>query len=140
MTHLKVKTPTFVPNLLSVMDRFMHDDFFTANGQAPAVNIKEKETSYSIEVMAPGLEKSDFSIELENDLLTISYKKSEEKTEETEKFIKREFATRSFSRSFNVNEKLNVENIHAKYENGILIVEIPKAEVKSKEIKTINVN
>lgn len=140
MTHLKVKTPAFVPNLFSVMDRFMHDDFFTANGQSPAVNIKEKEMSYCIELMAPGLEKSDFNIELENDLLTISYKKSEEKTEETEKFIKREFATRSFSRSFTVNEKLNVENIQAKYENGILVVEIPKAELKSKETKTISVN
>ncbi len=141
---MRVKTPVFVPNILNVMDRFLNDDYSNFPTANPAVNIIEKDKNYTIELVAPGLSKSDFKIELDNDLLTISFQKSEEKTEEgikeQEKFIKKEFAVKSFKRTFTVNENLKVDEISARYENGILFVEIPKMEVKEKEIKTININ
>lgn len=141
---MRVKTPVFVPNILNVMDRFLNDDYSNFPAANPAVNIIERDKNYTIELMAPGLSKSDFKIELDNELLTISFQKTEEKveegTKELEKFIKKEFAVKSFKRTFTVNEKLKVDEISAKYENGILFVEIPKMEVKEKEIKTININ
>ena len=144
---MRVKTPAFVPSFLKVMDKFMTDDFSPAHFTTPPVNILEKEKNYSIELMAPGLDKSDFKIELDNHLLTISFQKTTESTEEspaqspaTEKFIKKEFSIKSFKRTFTVNEHLKLDEITAKYENGILSVDIPKVEVKEKEVKTISIN
>ncbi|GBL35639.1 spore protein SP21 [Filimonas sp.] len=92
--------------------------------------------------MAPGLSKSDFKIALEDNLLTVSYEKSEEKTEDTEKFIRKEFSIKSFKRSFTLNESLKSDEISATYENGLLTVHVPKAEETEKEakVKTININ
>lgn len=147
MTHFRVKTPAYVPNILNAMDKFLSDDFSNFQTGSPAVNILEKEKSYSIELMAPGLSKSDFKIELDSNLLSISFQKSEVKSEENtaeteskEKFIKKEFSIRSFKRTFTVNEQLNVDEISARYENGILFVEIPKIETKEKEVKTISIH
>ncbi len=147
MTHFRVKTPAYVPNILNAMDKFLSDDFSSFQTGSPAVNILEKEKSYSIELMAPGLSKSDFKIELDSNLLSISFQKSEVKSEENttetepkEKFIKKEFSIRSFKRTFTVNEQLNVDEISARYENGILFVEIPKIETKEKEVKTISIH
>ena len=126
------------------MDKLFSEDFQSAfaNRNHPAVNITEREKEYAIAVMAPGLSKSDFNISLDENLLTISYEKKEEKAEETEKFIRREFAMQSFKRSFTVSDQINVDEITADYENGLLTVHIPKTEEKAKEekVKTIQVN
>ncbi|MBK7692052.1 MAG: Hsp20/alpha crystallin family protein [Bacteroidetes bacterium] len=140
MTHIRVKTPAFVPNFFNTLDRFLADDFANMQVASPAVNIIEKENGYHLEMRAPGLAKSDFKIELDEDLLSISYEKNEEKSEETEKFIKREFSTKSFKRTFTVNADLKVEEISATYEDGILRVDIPKKEEKVKEVRKININ
>ncbi len=147
MTHFRVKTPVYVPGIFNAMDKFLNDDFSVFQHQTPAVNIIEKDKSYGIEMMAPGLSKADFKIELDKDLLTISYQKTEQKQEESgaeananEKFIKKEFSIKSFKRTFTVNDQLDVNEISAKYENGILFVEIPKKEVQEKEVKTISIN
>ena len=103
------------------------DKFFTT----PAVNIKETEKSFDIELAAPGMEKKDFKIDLKNGVLTVSAK-HETKTEENDEknnYTRREFSYQSFSRSFTLPEdKVNTEEINAKYENGILQVYIPKKE------------
>ncbi len=140
MTHIRVKTPAFVPSFFNTLDRFLTEDLANVQEANPAVNIIEKENAYHLEMRAPGLAKSDFKIELDGELLSISYEKSEEKSEETDKFIKREFSTRSFRRTFTVNTDLKVEDISAKYEDGILTVDIPKKEEKAKEVKTISIN
>jgi len=108
----------------------------------PAVNITELEKGFDITLMAPGLSKADFKISVEDDQLTISYEKKEEKSEETPKFIRREFALKSFSRSFTLNDQLNKEQISATYENGLLTVHVPKLETAQAEpsVKTISVN
>ena len=146
MTHFRVKTPNYVPGFLNAMDKLFSEDFqasFT-NANYPAVNISEKEKSYEITLMVPGLSKSDFNISLEDNLLTISYEKAEEKTDEkvadSVKFIKREFSIKSFKRSFTVSEKLSAEEITAAYENGLLVVSLPKSEDKEVKAKVININ
>ena len=91
------------------------------------VNIHEDENGFHLELQVPGRSKEEISIKLEQNLLTISAeaKKGEEKNYKT---IRREFATNSFSRSFNVDNKINVDGIQAKYEQGVLVVFLPKKE------------
>lgn len=138
MTQFKVKTPMYVPGFMNAMDKMFSDDYQAMN--QPAVNIVEKEKSYEITLMAPGLTKNDFTISVENDLLNIAFQKEENKSEETEKFIRKEFGIRSFKRSFTMSEKLDIDHISAVYENGLLNVSIPKAEAKDAKAKTIQVN
>ncbi len=104
----------------------------------PPVNITEHANSYQIELSAPGYDKSAFNVKLDGTILTISAEKKEEKTEETPgKTIRKEFSQKSFKRSFTVDEKINANGINAKYENGILQIQLPKkeeAQVQPKEI------
>jgi HSP20 family protein len=93
-----------------------------------------------LEVIAPGMQKEDFKIAIEKDLLTISFEKKESSEEKTDKYIRKEFSMNSFKRSFTLNEKLNADAVTAKYDNGILYVNIPKAEVKTVEVKTVKIN
>ncbi len=140
MTHVKVKNQ-YVPGIFNLMDRFFGDEFETSTGMLrPAVNIVEVDNAYQLQLMAPGLQKSDFKITVEKDQLIISYDKQESQEEATDKFVRREFVQRSFKRSFSLNDKLNVDAIRASYENGILIISIPKAEVKSVEVRSIDIN
>jgi HSP20 family protein len=109
-------------------------------GSHPAVNIKENEQGFVLEVNAPGLEKDNFSIELNQDVLTISTVNKEEKEEKQgEKFYLREFNLHSFQRSFKFPENIiNSEKIEASYEQGILRLILPKKEevkIQPKQIK-----
>ncbi len=133
-----------LPNLF---DQFFENDLFDwstrnfsdTNTTLPSVNIKEGNESFEVEMAAPGLEKKDFKIELNGDVLTISSeKKVENETKEDEKFTKREFSYQSFSRSFTLPNITDNEKISAKYDNGILRVNIPKKEeAKPKPAKQI---
>ncbi|MEI7470938.1 MAG: Hsp20/alpha crystallin family protein [Chitinophagaceae bacterium] len=103
----------------------------------PPVNISEKSNSYHLQLAAPGMEKDYFSIKLEGNLLTISATQKETVKDADEKTIRREFSQKAFKRSFTLDEKIDADNIKAKYENGILIVELAKkeaAQMGSKEI------
>ncbi len=94
----------------------------------PPVNIRETEQSYSLELMAAGMKKEDFNIEIDNDLLTISAGIKAEANEETGKFTRREFSFASFKRSFTLPETIKGEEINAVYEDGILKITLPKKE------------
>ena len=94
----------------------------------PPVNIIDKAAVYSVELSVPGYIKADFSIKLDNNVLTVSTEKKEQYSTESEKFIRTEFALKSFKRSFTLNEKIDTENIAARYEDGILKIELPKKE------------
>lgn len=128
----------FSNQLPSLFDRFLENDLFdwsnrnfsTTNTTLPAVNIKEDADGFEVEMSAPGLEKEDFNIELNNNLLTISSeKKVEEETKEGQRFTRREFSYQSFCRSFNLPETVEHDKIEAKYENGVLKLTIPKKEI-----------
>jgi len=139
----------FSNQLPTVFDRFFEGDLFDwsnrnfslTNTTLPSVNIKENADKFTVEVAAPGLEKGDFKLELNNDLLTISSeKKVETETKDGERFTKREFSYQSFTRSFTLPLHADSSNIGATYENGILKVVIPKKEEsKPKPLRTIEI-
>lgn len=108
----------------------------------PSVNIVDQDNHFLMELAAPGLEKSDFNIAIENDNLVISVEKKSEK-EETEKgkFTRREFNYSAFKRSFYLDEKINREGISASYENGVLRITLPKKDEtwKKPSAKTIEI-
>jgi HSP20 family protein len=128
--------------LPSVFD--LDTDLFDSNGGSlvvPNANIAENEKDYKIEVAAPGLEKKDFKVQVENGILTISAEKEEEEKEERKNYKRREFSYRSFSRSFTLPENSLPDKIDAKYDNGILTLSLPKKEISvSKPVKEIKVS
>ena len=107
-------------------------------GSVPA-NIKENEKSYSIEIVAPGFEKGDFKISLDQQVLTIEAEIKEEVKNESEKEIRREYSYRSFKRSFTLDDKTDRANIDAKYVNGVLTLNVPKKEVVKPSVKEITI-
>ncbi len=116
-----------VDDLFTELPVLFKNDFNNAErkGTIP-VNVKETEKSYQLEVVAPGFEKSDFKVNMEQDLLTISADKKSEVKDENEKHIRREYSFRSFKRSFTLDEKIDATNIEASYVNGVLTLNLPK--------------
>lgn len=101
----------------------------TGFSSVPA-NIHETTDGYHVELSAPGRNKEDFKINLENGLLTISFEKKEEAETKDYKTIRKEFSFKSFKRSFTLDDKVDTTGIQAKYENGVLKIYLPKkAEV-----------
>jgi HSP20 family protein len=105
----------------------------------PPVNITDKSNAYLIELSVPGFEKSDFNVKLDNNILTVSTEKKNTPSAENEKVIRTEFGLKAFKRSFTLDEKIETENIAAKYENGILKLELPKKESVNAGAKDINI-
>lgn len=107
----------------------------------PKVNIKETPDTYLIEIAAPGLKKSDFMINLDNNALTISTENNQENEVKDEKFTRKEFGYSSFRRTFNLPDGVNADHINATYEEGILNIQLPKKEeAKQKPPRTIRVS
>jgi HSP20 family protein len=139
MTHVRFNTrPTaksfnnFVDDLFTGIPSLLRDDLSGFSGKSSVpVNIKETEQDFVLELFAPGLVKDDFKINLENNLLTISAEYKAQTENSTEKTITKEYRFQSFSRSFNLDEKIDATRISAKYLNGVLTLNLPKkAEVK----------
>ena len=148
MSLVKFKKRTRPFSNLVTSDFFDMEDFFDKtfwkrgmfsdrfwNGRAgePALNIKETEDHYEIELAAPGFEKNDFEITLDNGYLNISAKKTEEAEEKVEEFTRREFSYKEFERSLLLPDNVTEEEILAKYENGILSFSLVKKEIEKKQ-------
>jgi len=140
MTTLKFNQPT-LKTLDNFLDNLLNDLPVTKNTTMnfPAVNISETKDNYELEFNVPGRKKEDFKITVDKNILTVSFEKKEENKEENRQFIKREFITQSFKRSFTLDEKINADNINAKYENGILSLTLPKKEEVKENPKEISV-
>jgi HSP20 family protein len=107
----------------------------------PTANIKETPKEYELELAAPGLERKDFSIEINNNSLTVSAEKEQESKDEQNGYSKREYSFNSFSRTFSLPEHIKEDKIEAKYENGVLKISIPKEkETKLKPVHKISVS
>lgn len=108
------------------------DEFptFTTDMMTGSVNVNVKETDnlHQIQLSAPGYKKENFKIDINDSTLTISNEFSEEKSSEKERYSHKEFRKSSFSRSFYLPENLKTDEITAKYEDGILYIDIPKSE------------
>jgi HSP20 family protein len=116
------------------VNRFLDEDLLADRffGGFPPVNIFDNNDNYSIEVAAPGLDKNDFKVQLDRNLLSISVEKKETVENNDSREIRREFSHRGFKRSFTLDDKIDADNIVAKYENGVLRLTLPKREeVKS---------
>jgi HSP20 family protein len=134
--------PSFIDNLFSRdwMD-WSTSNFSSTNTTLPAVNIKENDNEYELEVAAPGMKKDNFKINLDNDQLTISSERKDEKNETEDSYSRREFSYQSFQRSFTIPENLvDGDKISAKYSDGILTVKLPKKEeAKPKPAREIKI-
>ena len=137
--NLTLKKNGGLPRLLSdffgtsLIDKNFFDldsDLFTSRLgiNVPTANITETSKEYKLEVAAPGLERKDFNVEIDNQTLRISAEKEEEKKKEESEYSRREYSFNSFSRSFTLPENVREADIDAKYENGVLRISIPKAQ------------
>ncbi|CAN5352972.1 Hsp20/alpha crystallin family protein [soil metagenome] len=127
-----VKTNGF-PSLRLMMedfwdtDKFFDKPFFNG-GMLPAVNIRDTKNNYKLELAAPGFKKDDFKISTEDGLLTISAETSSEKNEEKENYTRREFSQSSFTRTFTLPANVVEDHISANYKDGVLNIELKKAD------------
>ena len=139
MTLVKVRKPNTV--FPSMFDEFWKDWQGENNNSdwVPAANILEKETSYLVELSAPGYGKENINISVEDDTLTIKGELKVEGNEKKDNYVKREFRSGNFKRSFNLNGMVDLEKIDAKYEDGILKIDLPKIENEVKKPKEIKV-
>lgn len=105
----------------------------------PKVNIHETSDGFHLELIAAGRNKEDFKVNIEKDLLTISFEKKEVEENKEFKTIRKEFTLNSFKRSFSLDEKIQADAIQAKYENGILKLYLPKKEQVTQASKEITI-
>jgi HSP20 family protein len=114
----------------------LFNEIFNTPAITPSANISESENGFEIELAIPGFSKDDFKIEVQDRLLTISSKK--ESATEEKKYLRKEFTSISFQRSFRLPKTVDAENITAQYDNGILVLTLPKLEeAKPKEPRLI---
>ena len=125
---------------------FLNEDFFPSftrqSSSLPAVNIREDEKAFYLELAVPGMDRKNLKIEVKDDVLTISAEQKDEKQDDFDGYRRREFSYSSFCRSFYLPEDVNGERIGAAYRDGILNVEIPKLEEEKKKekIRTISIS
>lgn len=136
---------TGIPVLPTILDDFFRDwsttNFSDTNTTLPAVNIKEDDNAFTVEVAVPGMEKKDFHIDLEDNILTISSEKTVEDKEVKDNYTRKEYSYQSFTRSFTLPKNVvDSDKIAAQYKNGELIIAIPKREeAKPKPARLIEV-
>lgn len=149
MTLLR-RSNNFFPSAPNFFDRFFNDELMdwnnlnhsSTNTSIPAVNVKEDDNKYEIEVAAPGMKKDDFKVKIENDQLMISSERKQEKEDKNENYSRKEFSYQSFQRSFTLPEgHVKVDKIKARYNDGILHIELPKRdEIKPQPPKMIDIS
>jgi HSP20 family protein len=111
------------------LNRDLDDFYFNSNMlRTPSVNIIEGKEDFSIEVAAPGMQKKDFSVNIDHNLLTIEARKESKEESKDERYTRREFNYNTFRRSFTLPESIIQEKIDAKYNDGILRIILPKKE------------
>ncbi len=130
--------PFYMPNLFD-------DDIFPVlshrNSLKPAVNIREDEKNYVLDLAIPGIDKKDLKINMKDDVLTISSETRKKDEQENDGYKRREFSYTSFCRSFYIPENVNHDRIAASYKDGILSITLPKQEeAKNKKVKEISIS
>lgn len=145
------KNGSLFNNLPAIFNDFFNREFFdwgesnfsNTGTTIPAVNIRETKEDFEVEMAAPGMKKDDFKIELDGNLLTISSEATKQAGEnDDERYSRREFSYLSFQRSFTLpKEVVDAEKINARYDNGVLRLQIPKKEeAKQKPPKMIAIS
>jgi HSP20 family protein len=127
------------------LNRFFNDDFWGFRGIDQQVNVpvnlRETDKTYEMSLVAPGLRKEDFKLSVTNDLLTVAYEHKEEQNQENkqEGWLRKEYRMQSFSRSFTLDDTVDISKITASYDNGILHLSLPKKENAQRLSRNIEV-
>lgn len=120
------------------MPGFFEDDFFPVisgrTDSMPAVNIREDEKKFVLDLAVPGIDKKDLKIDIDEDVLTISSETKNESEESRDGYKRKEFSYASFCRSFQIPDNVNRDKIEASYKDGILNVSLPKVEEEKNKI------
>jgi len=140
MTTIRWNTAPYAAELLS---NLLENNLSNASRNCescPAYNLLESENGWEIQMAIPGITKEETNIELKNKLLTIAFEKKSE-SNPTEKFLRKEFGISPFRKSFQIPKEADEEKIEAKYNNGILLISIPKREQeKANLLRNISIN
>lgn len=127
------------------LSRFFDDSYWGFSGDPDRnrvpVNLRETDSTYEMELVAPGLRKQDFQLNISGDMLTVSFEEKNEnkETNKEEGWVRQEYRKRSFSRSFHLNDAIDTNGVNAHYENGILYITLPKNERSKQVSKTVRV-
>jgi len=123
----------------SFFNRNWENDFFKGSWEndLPALNVKENDKEFKLEISAAGFDKGDFNIQVNKDILTVSAKKeiNDEEKDENDKVLRQEFSYSTFSRSFTLPDNIDTEKIEAELKNGVLNVVLPKMEKAPEDSK-----
>ena len=133
MNLLKIQKPFF----RSVLDDFVYNDDWDYQTFIPAVNIIEEEDFFDIQLVAPGINKSNFIVEINDGVLTVSCDMKVSSKMDKKSFTRKEFGSNSFKRSFSIPENISEDKISAKYKDGILIVTLTKKKNQPSETKKL---
>ena len=129
---------------LTRFDNFFEDDFFENDSLMPAMNVKEHDKDFEIELAAPGFDKKDFELTIEDDVLHVCGEKEDNATQEKEDYSRKEFSYKSFKRSMVLPTNVDLEqDVKASYKNGILKVKLlknPDTKAQEPPKKVIEVN
>jgi len=148
MTNVKFNSRPFEGTLNNLVDNLFAEWpvlFQPESSNAPTkgsvpVNVKETAKSYEMEIVAPGFEKTDFTLNLDKNLMTVAAERKTETIGENEKQIRREYSYHSFKRTFTLDEKIDATNITASYINGVLVLNLPKKEEVKAPATEIKIN
>lgn len=130
--------------LPSIFNDLFDSEFVTPakSFAAPAVNVKEDEKKFEIEIAAPGMSKNDFSIHIDNDEeLVVAFEKKSDKENEGKKvnYLRREFSYSSYKQRFSLPENIDLDAVSAEMENGVLNICLPKKVEQNKAPETRNI-
>lgn len=147
MTYTHFKQKPFSKTLTNVVDEFisglpglLNEEVSSLSKQAYIpVNIRESQDGYTMEVVAPGFEKGDFRINLEDNILTIYTDKKKDNNSQDVRQVRREYGFRNFKRSFTIDEMIDATTIDASYVNGVLVLNLPKKKEVKEAAKEITV-
>ncbi len=136
-----MRTNSWIPTVFN--DLFYNDYMPKANCTAPAINVKESDKAYTVELAAPGMKKDDFNVHIndEGNLIIKMEQKQEKKDEDkTTRYLRREFSYSKYEQTLILPDDVQKDAISAKVEHGVLTVELPKVvEEKVKVSRQIDI-
>lgn len=135
MNLVRFNNPRYNANRVLVDELFnnffrndYHEDYLKSCGSKPATNVFETAKEYKLELLLPGFAKDDLELKVQNNLLTIKVEKEKEENKEEFKYSHREFGAVNFEKQYRLPKTVDAEKISAKFDNGVLRVELPKKE------------
>ncbi len=127
--------PSLFNDFFKPWDEWFDNGVWLKTINTPSVNVKESNNHFTVTLAAPGLKKSDFKIEVEGNILTVSSENKKELEEKDENFTRKEFSYSAFTRSLSLPDDINKENVDASYQDGILKIELPRLHAKKVDNK-----